>query len=256
MLKAKDIVFSRGHNLILNGVDLEVNAGEFVAILGKNGEGKTTLVNILAGLSKPNSGEVKYNNRDLNDFSLKELRHQRAVLPQSFSISFEMTVYDFLLLSKRINGALTKEDFEVVDEMISRFSLERFLQRSLLRLSGGELQRVLFAKTLLQISPLSSDRPAILFLDEPTSALDLEIQQKILEALRDLTREYKLAVVAVLHDVNQASMYCDKLCLLSGKQVVAYDAPEAVITVANVEKYFKVKANIIYSETRKPILTY
>ncbi|CBW25717.1 putative ABC transport, ATP-binding protein [Halobacteriovorax marinus SJ] len=254
MLRVVDLNFHRGKRKIIDNVSLSIKAGEFVAIVGKNGEGKSTLVDLLAGISKGQHKEISYNDTLIEEMSLEELGRIRALLSQKSNLQFSMTVYEFILLAKRSKSSLKSDDFTYLDLIIEEFDLEKFIDREISSLSGGEFQRVILAKTVFQLYPFSSEKSAFLFLDEPMSAMDLEVQQKMMRILKSLVAKYNLSIIVVLHDLNQVSHYCDRVLILSQGKICINADPDEAFTVSNLKKFFNLEVMISKVENKKVIL--
>ncbi len=252
MLKLKSVDFIRAGRQILSDVNLSVSAGEIVGVIGKNGAGKSTLAGIISGLIAPSRGQVMFQGRDIKSFGLTELSQSRAYLSQSFSEGMGLTVMDVLLMARHSHRPLQTSDYEVLDEMCDAFDLWKFLDRPLATLSGGERQKVLFAKSLAQLSPFDKER--LLVLDEPTASLDLEVQQHLLRTTQRLAQSHGVGVVLILHDLNQAAAYCDKLCVLYEGELVLEGSAASVMTEENLQKYFKVSAKVTF-QNNLPMLT-
>lgn len=224
VLRARSLsyVYPSAANPVFAGIDLDVKAGAMLAILGNNGAGKSTMLNLLAGMMKPTSGSLSLADSPLSSFNRRELARHIAFVAQQQRIP-HLSVYDQVLLGRRphVTWALSDYDRQVVAQTIARLGLERFSMRYLDELSGGERQKVLIARALAQ-------QPEVLLLDEPTSALDPKNQLEVLEAVRSITRENALATVLVIHDINVALRFCDRFLLIRDGRIVAHGGREAV----------------------------
>jgi iron complex transport system ATP-binding protein len=226
-LAAEGVSFAYGRRPVLRAVDLAVAPGELVGVIGPNGGGKTTLVRLLAGVRRPDAGVVRLDGRPLGDLTRRELARRLAVVPQDPSIEFPFTALEVVLMGRapHLPGlALPRAgDVEIARAAMARLDVAEVEDRPLDQLSGGERQRVLLARALAQA-------PDVLLLDEPTTHLDLRHQVGIYDVVEALRQERGLAVVSVLHDLNLAALYCDRLVLLAGGRVVADGSPAAVLT--------------------------
>ncbi len=229
---------------VLQGVNLRVAAGEIVALLGPNASGKTTLVRVLTGVLRPRKGRATWQGQDLTRLAPRERARLVAVVPQIKRLPPGFTVYQTVLLGRTAYldwlGRARRTDHEAVARALERTGLTRLAHRPVHALSGGEQQRVLVARALAQ------DAPLLLF-DEPTTHLDLHYQVHILALARDLAHEEGRAVLAVLHDLNQAALYADRVVLLHQGRVVAEGPPRAVLTRERIRQVYRVHVRIFRS---------
>ncbi len=226
---------------VLAGVDLTVDTGEFVGILGRNGSGKTTLLKCLTGVLSYRRGRILLFGREVNRLSPKEIARQVAVVPQQLSIQFPFLVEELVWMGRYAHQRRfhqeSPRDYAAVREAIMETGVESLAGRRVTALSGGELQRVAIARALAQ-------EPGLILLDEPTSHLDINYQIEVLDLMRRLNRKQGVVVVAVLHDLNLAAQYCDRLVLLSRGKVSADGKPGEVLTPANIRAVYGVEARV------------
>ena len=245
MFEAKNVGFSIGTKIILDDVSLELKSGEIIALLGTNGAGKSTLLKTFCGDIKPNKGEIRLENRRLQDWHYHELARKRAVLSQKNDLNFPFTVQEVALLGRNphIRGTESKRDFNIVCEALKLVEAGHLTNQSYPTLSGGEQQRVQLARVLAQIweKPESSTR--YLFLDEPTSSLDLAHQHLTLQTARSFAQD-ETAVLVVLHDLNLAAQYADKIMIMQNGRKIAFDTPINVLTSENIRNVFGVETYI------------
>lgn len=212
-LVARAVDVSVAGHVLCAGVDLEVRAGELLAIVGRNGIGKSTLLATLAGLRAPAAGSVLLDGRAPGAWPARELARRRALLPQSHEDHFASTVLDTVLVGRHPHiGRWADEsdaDVAIALEALAAVSLRGRELREVRSLSGGERQRVAIAALLAQQAPLC-------LLDEPVTHLDLDYQIETLDLFARLAREQGRAVVAVLHDLNQVLRFADRALLLTG----------------------------------------
>lgn len=239
-----DVRYDAHSELILAGLTLEVRAGEFAGVVGPNGSGKSTLVRTLSRALRPANGMVLLADQDLyTQTSARQSAQQIGVVPQSAAVTFGFTVRDIVRmgraphLPRRPFAGETVEDERIVEESLRDAGVEALADRIVTTLSGGEWQRVLLARTLAQ-------RADVILLDEPTAHLDIRHQWETLALARSLAHRAGKAVLAVLHDLNLAAAYCDRLVLLSAGQVVADGPPEAVLTSANIRHVYETEVSI------------
>lgn len=225
-LEARGVSARYGRRLALSGVDAVVEPGEVLGVIGPNGSGKSTLLRVLAGLHRPAAGEVLLAGRALGALDARARARSIAVVPQETAPAFPMRARDLVLLGRLpYVGALGWEgsaDVAAARSAMERAAVSDLADRLVDELSGGERQRVVVARALAQ-------EPEVLLLDEPTASLDLKHAVDLLDLFRDLARERGLSVAIVLHDLNLASMYCDRLLLLSRGRVHAAGRPSAVL---------------------------
>ncbi|MGX1514288.1 heme ABC transporter ATP-binding protein [Streptomyces collinus] len=211
-----------GGRPVLDGVDVEVGAGEVLALVGPNGAGKSTLLGALAADVPAAEGAVRIHGRPVADWSAHELALRRAVLPQSASLSFPFAVEEVVRMGRApwAGGDREDEDEAAVAEAMARTEVTGFADRPFFALSGGERARVALARVLAQRAPL-------LLLDEPTAALDLRHQELVLRLCRKRARAGD-AVVVVLHDLALAAAYADRVALLRSGRIAAGGPPAEV----------------------------
>ena len=207
---------------ILRDVSFEAGSGSFLAILGNNGAGKSTLLKCFDQILRPQTGSVTVDGAELLTLSLGELARQVAFVTQSAALT-RMTVYETLLLGRKpyIKWGVSQEDRRIVDDTLRRMGLEGFAMRYLHQLSGGEQQKILLARALVQ-------EPKLLLLDEPTSSLDLKNQYEVLGLVRRFCRERGITAVLVIHDLNLALRFCDRFLFLHGGRVFACGGVDVV----------------------------
>ncbi|MBM4033726.1 MAG: ABC transporter ATP-binding protein [Planctomycetes bacterium] len=209
----------------LEGVGLAVASGEVLAVIGPNGSGKSTLLRIGAGVLRPLAGQVLLGGRDIARLARRDVARSLGYLPQQVRSDFDYRVEEVVAMGRfpHLAGAgfLSATDRAVVDRCLVETEVAEYRQRTLSRLSGGERQRVFLASVLAQ-------EPRVLLLDEPTAALDLHHQVRFFRLVRRLARQ-GIGVAVVTHDVNLASLYCDRVALLRSGRLVEQGAPDAVL---------------------------
>ena len=242
-LRAEDLAFSYGGRDVLGGVSLALGRGELVGVLGPNGSGKTTLVRCLMGFLAPRRGRVTLGARDVADWPRRELARRLAVVPQEMPTDFPLLVRELVLLGRvphlpaRGLGFESAHDRAVAEAALADAALTELADRPLHQLSGGELRRAFIARALAQ-------EPPILILDEPTSSLDLRHQLGILELLRRRARS-GVGVLVVLHDLNLAASYCDRVVVLAEGRVAAAGPPGAALDPAILSDVYGVDLRAI-----------
>jgi len=251
----------KGGKHLLDNVSFSLQAGEVLAVIGPNGAGKTSLLKVLSG--EPVSGqltqegEVAYADRLLKAWPQDHRAQQLAILPQLSLLNFPYTVEEVVQLGRTPHATGKQVDREIVTSVIQRLDLQALRSSLYTELSGGEKQRTQLARTLAQISfPEAAGDPAqrYLLLDEPTASLDLGHQQQLMQLIRDLA-EQGVVVVMIVHDVNLAARYADKLLALQSGKVLAFGAASEVVTEAVMQVLYQVDVKVIqHPETGKPVV--
>jgi iron complex transport system ATP-binding protein len=224
---------------VLENVHLSVKEGDFVGVLGPNGSGKTTLLRSISRTLKPHRGVILLNDVDVYALKSVEVAKQMAVVPQDTLTAFNFTALDIVLMGR--NPHLSRFQMESEkDVAVARKAMEltntwHLAERPINELSGGERQRVIIARALAQ-------EPKVLLLDEPTVHLDISNQLEIMDLLKELCLKKGLIVLAVFHDFNLASRYCDSAILLNSGKIVSVGDLDEVLTGENVRKVFQVEA--------------
>lgn len=227
MFEVKAITGGYANQAIIQDLSFSVEKGEFFGILGPNGSGKTTLLKLLSRILRPGSGEILFKGRSLETYQTKEFARLVAVLPQMNEQYFSYSVRETVAIGRYAHqkGLFTHEtmdDCKMIEEAMTATNVLDFQNHRLQELSGGERQRVFLAQALAQ-------EPEVLLLDEPTNHLDLSFQKSLLEQISLWTKERKLTVVSVFHDINIASLFCDRLLFLKNGRICAMGKPEAVV---------------------------
>ena len=236
---------------VLRDVAISARAGEFICLLGANGSGKTTLLRCLLGLLKPAQGEVKIAGKSIAKISPVELAKLVAYVPQQTNFTNEMRAIDVVLTGRYPHlgglGFAGADDLEVARLAMEMTETERFADRMISALSGGEAQRVMIARALAQ-------QPAFLLLDEPTSHLDLKHQIGIYKMLRRVAKDWPMGVICISHDVNLASQFADELVFLHSGRVLATGPKEAVLTREVLEECFGLSVEIFTSPAGRVVV--
>lgn len=246
MLKLEHISYSIGKKRILQDVSLTFQTNEINMILGPNGSGKSTLLKIFAGETTGYEGNVVYNNTPIQNISALELAKQRAVMSQQTSLDFPLSVYEVIMMGRYPHFKIkpSKRDEEIVNEVVELLQLQTFEQRNYHTLSGGEKQRVQFARALTQIWQTET-KIKYIFLDEPLNNLDINFQQQLLSSLQYLRNE-NIVIVAIVHDINLALQYATQLFFLKDGALVQSGLVSDIDIAATVSHVFDVNANIIH----------
>ncbi|MET3622113.1 heme ABC transporter ATP-binding protein [Burkholderia ambifaria] len=256
MLTAHHLDVARRHNVILRDLSLSIEPGRVTALLGRNGAGKSTLLKTFAGeltgSVAPNgvrvTGDITLNGEPLARIDTPRLACLRAVLPQAAQPAFPFSVDEIVLLGRyphaRRGGArhvIAHRDRDIAWQALERADADALVGRDVTTLSGGELARVQFARVLAQLWPdddAMEAGPRYLLLDEPTAALDLAHQHRLLDTVRAVAREWRLGVLAIVHDPNLAARHADSIALLADGTIVAHGTPRDVMTPAHIAQCY------------------
>jgi len=234
-LEIKDVDAHYGSTKILDSINFSASHGELMGIIGPNGSGKTTLLRTISRILKPKVGTILLEGRDVQGMKDKEFSRNFASVPQDTTINFDFSALDIVLIGRNPHlGRLeleTEKDIEIARRSMELTNCWRLAERPITELSGGERQLVIIARALTQ-------EPKVLLLDEPTSHLDIKYQIEIMELLKRLTTEEKLIVIAVIHDLNLAARYCDRLVLLHEGKIVSLGMQAQVLTAENIKNTF------------------
>lgn len=256
LLQVQRLTMRYGAAEILSGIDLALEAGELLAVVGPNGAGKSTLVGALSGELLATEGSVLLQGQPVATYAARELALRRTVLPQSTSLLFHFTVYEVVQLG--LHGAREAgADLHapgLIAATLDQVGIAHLRDRSVPTLSGGERQRVHLARCLVQMAASPRLGPKLLMLDEPTASLDPAHQHRVMEIARAFTRCGN-AVIAVVHDLNLAAAYADRLVMLQGGRV-AYDGPvEGGLTRPLLAEIFRLDADILpHPRTGRPVI--
>ena len=228
MIRATQISFSPSGHHILKPIDIEIKAGEKWVILGANGAGKSTLISLLSGIINSSTGSISYHDTPLGDISRGRLAKLRAVLSQQQADNMGFTVEDIVMMGRYPHFGLSPaaDDTRAVDQMIGQMDLEHLRDRQTSTLSGGELQRVHFARCLAQVYTSDS---ATIFLDEPANHLDIMHQIGMTKQLEPLIARH-FSVVAVMHDLNLAYRFATHVLILSRGELLASGRKDEVMS--------------------------
>ena len=239
-LTAHDVSFAVGMAQLLEAVSLEVRGGSLLGLIGPNGAGKSTLLKCISQLLSPTTGQVCLDGVDLQRQSPQEIARHIALLPQSTTLNFAFSCLEVVLMGRNPHlGRFQAEgahDRAVAQQSMKDTGTEEFLTRLITEVSAGERQRVLLARALTQ-------QPRLLLLDEPTAGLDVQHQLQVFTLIRSLVRQ-GLTAIAVVHDLNLAARFCDRLVLLDRGSVHARGLVSDVLTAENLASVFRVEATV------------
>lgn len=240
-IEIKGLQVKYGNKLAVKDADIQINDGEIVTIIGPNGSGKSTIIKAMSRCLKPSKGEILLDGININKIPTKNISKKMAVLPQVKHVSGDITVetlvsygrYPHLSFGKR----LSKKDRETIDWAIEKTGLREIRTRNVVTLSGGERQRAWIAMALAQ-------QPEILILDEPTTYLDISYQLETLELIKELNESLCITVVMVLHDLNQACRYSDRIYVIDQGEICKSGPPCDIMNEELLKDIFRIKAHV------------
>lgn len=247
LLEVSNLGWEADGKAILQGLNFNLQAGEFVGVIGPNGAGKSSMMRCLYRVNRPAQGQILFKRQDIWQWSARENARQMAVILQEHSEHIGLTVRDIVALGLTPHKGLferdNQQDRRQIDQVLKQLDLGAFEHAQFSRLSGGEKQRVMLARAILQ-------KPELLIMDEPTNHLDVHYQIEILQKVKAL----ELTVLASFHDLNLAAAFCDRLLVLENGHLVAQGAPAEVLTEDLISRVFKtcvvVDAHPLYAHPR------
>ncbi|WP_159479594.1 heme ABC transporter ATP-binding protein [Chryseobacterium sp. 18068] len=243
MLKARQIDYKHKEFFILNDVDVTLDYGDFLAIVGPNGAGKSSLLSILANEVKQGKQKIMFKNKDISEWEVRELSLHKAKFSQHNSNEIPLQVKDVVMMGRYpyFDSQPRKEDFEAMNKLMYETDVYHLKERDYNTLSGGEKQRVHLSRVMAQLENELEQK--LVFLDEPLNNLDVKHQYKALEIIKKFTQHANSAIV-VLHDLNLAAQFADKILLMKSGKVSAYGTPEEVFTSENITQAYNFPCTI------------
>jgi len=226
ILEIRNLSFSHGKKRVLSNISLKIPYGVFYGIIGPNGCGKTTLLDLIAGIKRPSKGSILYKNKEVWKYPRKALAREISYVPQEYAINFSFTVEEVVTMGRHpymgIFSTTSKADLKIIKDVMNGLKLSDLGGRLITQLSGGEKQRVVFARALAQDTPL-------ILLDEATSNMDISFTLLCLGRIRQEVEKKGLTAVASFHDLNLAGAYCDRIAFIKDGQVVAEGSTDQVL---------------------------
>ena len=245
-VQVKNLRFSIDEKEILKDISFDIPKGSFVGVIGPNGSGKSTLLKNIYRLYKPSSGSILLDNKELDKMKDKDCAKEIAVLAQESNTHFDFTVEQIVKMGrypyKSVFESYSKDDLQIVKNMLQKVGLESYSERSFLKLSGGEKQRTLIARALVQ-------NTNFLILDEPTNHLDIGYQIQLM----DLVKSLNITTLSAIHDMNLASMYCDYLIVIKDGKIKNFGTVEEVINSEMLKDVFGVNAYVGVNPVNKKL---
>jgi iron complex transport system ATP-binding protein len=242
MLRIEDVSVNYGERGVLEHVTFSIASGQVVALVGPNGAGKSTLIRAVSGVLPIKHGDVHINGSLLSKLSSMERARYLAVVPQARSLPPAFTVYESVMLGRTPHlgwlGRTGPHDHERVQYALEQTQMLPLAERYVGELSGGEQQRVLLARALAQDTP-------VLLLDEPTTHLDLQHRESLIRLIRELASKKNLAILMVLHDLNLAGLYADRVALLVAGQLQAIGSAAEVLTEGLLSRVYQMPVRVI-----------
>jgi iron complex transport system ATP-binding protein len=237
-INIEDLEFSYNGRPTLKNMNLKVNRGEFLSIIGPNGSGKTTFLKCMNRILHPKSGSILIDKDELHKLHREEIAKRIGYIPQAERGTFPTTVFDTVLMGRKphIKWIPGSNDLKIVSDVIEMLGLKDFSMKNINELSGGQRQKVIIARALAQ-------QPKVLLLDEPTSSLDLKHQLEVL----DITREQAnndVTVIMSVHDLNLAARYSDKILMMKDGEIFQGGGTE-ILTPENIEPVYGVSVDVI-----------
>jgi iron complex transport system ATP-binding protein len=247
MLEVKNVGYQIGEKIILDGITTSFEPGKLSVIIGPNGSGKSTLLKIISHEITRYTGAVFYDHTLLKNLNLAGLAKKRAVLSQHSELSFPLMVEEVVMMGRypHFNFKPAAIDLSIVNEVLNKMEIAHLRHRNYLTLSGGEKQKTHYARVLAQIWNVPDKEVRYLFLDEPIAFMDLNYQHEFLRIARSMANANTL-VIAVLHDLNLALQYADRVFAINKGKLIAADLPQKVITPDLIREMYGIGSRMIH----------
>jgi iron complex transport system ATP-binding protein len=239
----RDVSFAYGGTPVLRDVDLALRPGKFYGVIGPNGCGKTTFLDLLTGCKKQLTGTIAYKGKELGSYSKRSLAQQLALVPQDFDTGFGFTVEEIVLMGRHPHidrfSAPSRQDWLLVDQAMEYIGIGDLRDRYTNSLSGGQKQRAVVARALAQNAP-------VLLFDEATSSLDIKYTLQIFNIARRLVQTEQRTVIAVIHNLNLAAAYCDYTIFMKNGRISHHGPTAETMTAESIAEVFDVRAKVVF----------
>jgi iron complex transport system ATP-binding protein len=256
LINCNNVTFTYpGRDVGINNISLSVKKGEWVGVIGSNGSGKSTLLNVISGIIKPDSGSIEFYGRSLASYSKKELAKKMSVLSQHQQFTYAYTVKETIKLGRLVHQSSlfsnwSKDDEIAVQQAMEWTNTKQFEGDFINEISGGERQRVFLAQCLAQESPC-------ILLDEPSNHLDISQTIQILDLLKNLQNEQQKTILTIFHDLNLASLYCDRLIALKDGKLILEGPTDEVLNEEDLYSVFQSPFMVLkHPQTIRKIIAY
>lgn len=237
----EDVSFAYGTTPILRDINLTLQPGKFYGIVGPNGCGKTTFLDLLTGAKKQLTGAIVYKEKPLGSYAKRDLARQLALVPQEFDTGFGFTVEEIVLMGRHPHidrfSSPSQKDWRAVDQAIECIGIDNLRNRYTNNLSGGQKQRTVVARALAQNAP-------VMLFDEATSSLDVKYTLQIFNIARNLVKTEGRTVIAVIHNLNLAAAYSDHIIFMKDGQVMRHGPATETMTAETIAEVFDVQAKV------------
>ncbi len=253
LLRLHNVEFRYPSGFRIEGVDLAVPEGSFFSLLGPNGSGKSTLIKLISRLSEPHDGWIEFDGAPLNRYRPRELARKMAVIPSENHFDFPFRVAEVAGMGRfPYQGRMQRmssDDRRIVERALRMAQAEELKERPISELSSGERQRVLIARALAQ-------QPRLLVLDEPNSHLDIKHQIEVFRLLARLTKEERLTVLVVLHDLTMAAVFSETVAIMNSGRIVETGPPKKVITTERIRSIYGADVVVRSDGLDPPVVLY
>lgn len=255
MIDIRNLSYQAGKKKIINEVSTQFAPGLFHVIVGPNGSGKSTFLKLFSGTLTPHAGQVLYNDADISRTDSLVLARQRAVMSQHTDLHFPLPVREVVMMGRYPYFTFhpTADDKSICEEVMQQMQISSFSDRDYLTLSGGEQQRVQFARVLAQVGRISNNEQKFLFLDEAVSNLDIKYQHLLLDTAKALCRQ-QVTVICILHDLNLTIRYADRVIFMKEGMIAAEVNSPGELTPALIHRVFDVHADVIRPDGKRPMI--
>lgn len=252
IVSIENLNYFYGKKQILKEVKLDIDENKLTGIIGPNGCGKSTLAKNIIKYLNGDFKKLEIMNTDIKKLNHKKIAQLISYIPQHSAIISNISVFDYILLGrfpllKNSWNNYCEKDFEIVNYNINLLNITFLKDRNIETLSGGELQKVLLARALVQ-------ETKILLLDEPTSALDLNNAVEFMKILKGISTQKNISVIIIIHDLNLASLFCDNLIVLKDGKFIKKGSPYEVINEQNIKDVYNLDCKVLYNEDNKPYI--